>query len=199
MKKAVFLLFLALFSGACSMPENTSEEASEVIGNVIMSRRSIRRYQASPIGRDTLDIILNSGINAPNGQNRQAYEIRVVENREFLDAVSTALNSGNPGRDAFAGAPCVVFLANDTSYDMSQVDCGLLGENLILSAWSMGIGSCCMAGPIRQMKESEACAPYLEKLGFSEGYNLLYCITLGYPDEAPDAKPRKKDVIRFVE
>ena len=39
----------------------------------------------------------------------------------------------------FNNAPTVVFIANDPAYDMSQIDCGLLGENMILSAWSMGI------------------------------------------------------------
>lgn len=46
----------------------------------------------------------------------------------------------------FNNAPTVVFIANDPAYDMSQMDCGLLGENMILSAWSMGIGSCCLGG-----------------------------------------------------
>lgn len=39
----------------------------------------------------------------------------------------------------------------------------------------------------------------IDRLGFSEGYSLLYCIALGYPDEAPAAKPRKEDKIRYVE
>lgn len=49
------------------------------------------------------------------------------------------------------------------------------------------------------MKESESCAPYIQKLGFSAGYNLLYSIALGYPNESPDAKPRKEDMIKYVE
>lgn len=199
-----------LAAASCSMPVNTPENAPQTLEDIIMSRRSIRRYTECPIGRDTLDIILNSGLNAPNGQNRQAYEIRVVDNPEFLAEISAAVQTGDSRavdgaghatsvESIFHGAPCVLFLANDTSYDMSQVDCGLLGENIILTAWSMGIGSCCMAGPIRQMKESEACAPLIRKMGFSEGYNLLYCIVMGYPDEFPSARPRKTEKIRFVE
>ena len=92
-----------------------------------------------------------------------------------------------------------MFIGNDTSYDMSQIDCGLLGENIMLSAWEKGIGSCCMAFPIRLMKESESCAPLVQELGFSAGYNLLYCIAMGYPNENPDAKPRKEDRIKYVE
>ena len=74
----------------------------------------------------------------------------------------------------FRNASTVVFIANDPSYDLSQIDCGLLGENMILSAWSMGIGSCCLGGPTRFMTSTPAAAEYLKKLDIPEGYQLLY-------------------------
>ena len=207
MKRYAFFLLVLLATVSCSNSGTPSESASQAVEDIIMSRRSVRKYLDRTVSREILDEILYAGINAPNGQNRQAYEVRVVDDRDFLEAVSSAvLSEGSEvatPRSATGGlffnAPCVVFIANDTSYDMSQVDCGLLGENLILSAWSRGIGSCCLAGPVRQMKASEACAPLIRQMGFSEGYNLLYCISLGYPDESPAAKPRKTEKIRYVE
>ena len=99
----------------------------------------------------------------------------------------------------FRNAPTVVFVANDGAYDFSQVDCGLLGGNMMLSAWSMGIGSCCLGGPARFMTDSPAAAEYLKKLDFPEGYKLLFCIAFGYPDETPAAKPRNAAKVRFIE
>ena len=90
-------------------------------------------------------------------------------------------------------------LPNDTSYDMSQIDCGLLGENMILSAWSMGVGSCCLGSPVRFMNTQPEATDYLKKLDFPEGYQLLYCIAFGYPDESPAAKPRDTQKIKFIE
>lgn len=49
------------------------------------------------------------------------------------------------------------------------------------------------------LKDSPEAAPYLDKLGFSAGYELLYCIGLGYPDENPEARPRKEDKVSYVE
>lgn len=98
----------------------------------------------------------------------------------------------------FRNAPTVVFIANDPSYDCSQIDCGLLGGNMILTAQSMGIGSCCLGGPARFMKSPEA-TEYLKKLNFSEGYELLYCIAFGYPDESPAAKPRNEGKVQFID
>ena len=114
----------------------------------------------------------------------------MVDNPEFIDGITAIYKKYNPEaaadasfKNMFRNAPTVVFIANDPSYDCSQIDCGLLGGNMILAAQSMGIGSCCLGGPARFMRTPEA-AEYLKKLEFSKGYELLYCIAFGYPDEA---------------
>ena len=186
-----------------TVTEKASNE-NAVIENM-MSRRSIRKYKPQAVNRDTMQIILNCGINAPNGQNKQSWEIRVVDNPEFINGLTEIFKKENPKaaerpgfQNMFNNAPTVVFIANDPAYDMSQIDCGLLGENMILSAWSMGIGSCCLGGPVRFMK-SPAAVEYMKKLGFSEGYELLYAIAFGYPDEMPAAKPREVSKVKFVD
>lgn len=84
------------------------------------------------------------------------WEIRVVDNPNSSMELAKLIRKKNPKaaenpdfKNMFRNAPTVVFIANDTSYGLSQIDCGLLGENMILSAWSMGIGSCCLGGPTR--------------------------------------------------
>ena len=99
----------------------------------------------------------------------------------------------------FRNAPTVVFIGHDTSYDCSQIDCGLLGENMVLAAWSMGIGSCCLASPTRFIADTPEAAEYLKRLEFPEGYKLLYCIAFGYPDEAPAAKPRDTAKVKYID
>ena len=203
-------LVCAVALTSCGNGSGTGSTASEksvsdiVIEN-IMTRRSVRQYQPVAVGRDTMKTILECGINAPNGQNRQSWEIRVVDSPEFIDGVTGLFVKANPRavedpsfKNMFRNAPTVVFIAHDPSYDMSPIDCGLLGENMILSAWSMGIGSCCLGGPVRFMKSPEA-ADYLKRLGFSEGYELLYCIGFGYPAESPAAKDRDASKIQFVD
>ncbi len=180
-------------------------DKSDVVVENIMTRRSIRQYETRAVNRDTMQIILNCGINAPNGQNKQSWEVRVVDNPEFINGLTDIYKQKNPKvaedpsfRNIFRNAPTVAFIANDPSYGFSQVDCGLLGANMVLSAWSMGIGSCCLGSPVGLLKSPEAAA-YLERLGFSEGYELLYCIAFGYPAETPEAKPRMQEKVRFVD
>ena len=200
---------------ACTQPaqqddktcqEGVQEEQPNVVIETIMSRRSIRKYKPEPVSRETMETILECGINAPNGMNKQSWEIRVVDNPDFINGITEVYKKANPKaaedpsfKNMFRNAPTVVFIAHDPGYDCSQIDCGLLGENMILSAWSMDIGSCCLGGPVRFINTNPDAAPYLQKLGFSEGYKLIYCIAFGHPDETPDAKPRKKEKVKFVE
>lgn len=202
-----FALAILMFA-SCNQPKEQNaetESSNDTVTELMMSRRSIRKYKDSLINKETLDEILKCGVNAPNGKNLQAYEIRVLS-PALIDSITSAVVKDNPQigeregfKNIFVDAPCVLCIAYDTTYDMSQVDCGLLGENIILSAWSKGIGSCCLGSSARWIKDSPSAKPYLDKIGFSEGYELLYCIALGYPDETPEAKPRTMDKIKYME
>ena len=203
-------LLLLCGCGTQVQKENEATCANESKENAVienmMSRRSIRKYKPQAVNRDTMKIILNCGSNATNGQNKQSWEIRVVDNPEFINGITEVYKKQNPKaaedpnfKNMFRNASTVVFIANDKSYDLSQIDCGLLGENMILSAWSMGIGSCCLGGPTRFMTSTPEAAEYLKKLDIPEGYQLLYCIAFGYPDETPSAKPRNAEKIRFID
>lgn len=185
--------------------DSVSVSQVDPVIETIMSRRSIRKYKPKAVEHEKMQTIVECGINAPNGMNKQSWEVRVVDNPEFINGLTEIFKKENPKaaerpgfQNMFNNAPTVVFIANDPAYDMSQIDCGLLGENMILSAWSMGIGSCCLGGPVRFMK-SPAAAEYMKQLGFSEGYELLYTIAFGYPDEMPAAKPREVSKVKFVD
>ena len=182
-------------------PVETCDKADAVIEN-IMARRSIRKYKEGPVARETMQTILECGINAPSGQNKQSWEVRVVDNPETMDEIISLMAAGNPAADpgmikgCFRGCPTMIFIANDPSYDFSVIDCGLLSQNIMLSGHALGVGSVCLGSPVRFLRNApEAIA----KIGFSEGYTPVICIGMGYPDEAPEAKPRDFGKVKFVD
>ena len=182
-------------------PVETCDKADAVIEN-IMARRSIRKYKEGPVAREAMQTILECGINAPSGQNRQSWEVRVVDNPETMNEIISLMAAGNPAADpgmikgCFRGCPTMIFIANDPSYDFSVIDCGLLSQNIMLSGHALGVGSVCLGSPVRFLRNApEAIA----KLGFSEGYTPVICIGMGYPDEAPEAKPRDFGKVKFVD
>ena len=208
-RKALLSLLCGTALVSCTVPaqqEVKADEGKNAVIETIMTRRSVRKYQPQAVNRDTMQIILECGINAPNAINKQAWEVRVVDNPEFINGITEVFKKVSPKmaeapdfKNMFRNAPTVVFIANDTTFPFSQVDCGLMAENMMLSAWSMGIGSVCLGSSAHFINNTPEAAPYLEKLGFSENYKTLVCIGFGYPAETPAAKPCDKGKVKFVD
>lgn len=187
------LMFLLFSVSSCNCQQQASCEAPEVneceiVVNNILARRSIRKYQDKQIPQELLDEIIKCGINAPNGMNQQCYEVKIVN-----DPASTAYLSEN--LNGLYPAPVYMFIAAKDNYDMSRIDCGLLSENICLSAWAMGIGSINLGMPVRALKENPE---ILAKLGFDEHFDICLVLALGYPDESPEAKPRNAEKVQYV-
>ena len=205
MKKILLTLILITIALFTSIPMNAKDKTHNVVINTILARRSIRQYHATPVGRDTLMQIMECGINAANGQNKQSWEVRIVDNPTTMAQIKDMMAIGNPNLDAnmvkdcMRGAPVMVFIARDLNYDFSAYDCGLLAGNILLSAQSMGVGSIVLGSPVRFINDAENSAEILRILGYSENYELCLCIGLGYAAEAPDAKPRDINKVQFVD
>jgi nitroreductase len=205
MKRIFLSLILLTIALATSIPMNAQENTDNIVINTIMERRSIRDYHTTPVSRDTLMQIMTCGIHAANGQNKQSWEVRVVDNPATLNHIQELMAIGNLNMDAnmikgcMRGAPVMVFIARDINYDFSAYDCGLLAGNILLSAQSMSVGSICLGSPVRFINDAENSAEILRILGYSENYELCLCVGLGYAAEAPDAKPRDINKVQFVD
>ncbi len=171
----------------------------------IMERRSIRQYQDRPVSRDMLQQLAQCGVNAPNAMNKQRWQIRIVDNADYIDGITQIYTSINPKvaqdpnfKNMFRNAPAVIFVASNGE-GMTEIDCGLLGQNIMLAAHSMGLGTCCLGSPASFMNNNEQAIPYVQRLNLPDGYKILYAIAVGYPAEKPDAKPRDLTKIQFID
>lgn len=202
---SIALPLIMLILGACC---NENKKASEVV-DCIKSRRDIRMYKDNPIPREDMDAIISCGLTAANFMNTQPWELRIVDNKELLDEMSECMLSGfdsvrirqiksKPNyRNIFRDAPTVVFIGyKDTGY--GEIDCGMLGANMIIAAQSMGYGSCVLGGPVKFLK-SERGAAYCQKLGFSPDYQLLYAIGFGVPIHYPDNRPLEPNKYQYID
>ena len=171
----------------------------------IMARRSIRKYMDKPVEHEKLEVIVKCGINAPSGMNRQPWVVRVVENQQLIADVTEVYKQENAEqvkrdkdfKNMFRNAPnliCVCTPANGGG----ELDAGLLGENIMLAAQSMGLGTCCLGGPVRFLLSNEKCKFFLDRLDIPTDYKLNYIIAIGYPDEQPEAKPRDASKVKFI-
>lgn len=169
----------------------------ESVIETIMTRRSIRDYKPEAVDREQMAKIIECGIYAPSAMNMQPWAVRVVDAPDFLDGVTAIAVEQMPQlkeqenfRNFFRNAPTVAFIACPEQSYSGEYDSGLLSENMMLSAWSMGIGSCCL-GSVVPVMNSEAAKPYMERLNLPEGYKLLVAIAFGYPAGDPPAAPER--------
>ena len=137
--------------------------------------------------------------------NHQPWIIRVVEDQKLIADVNEVFKQENPEQVArdkdfknmFRNAPnliCVCTPANGGG----ALDAGLLGENMMLAAQSMGLGTCCLGGPVRFLLSNEKCKFFLDRLDIPADYKLNYILAIGYPDEQPDAKPRDASKVKYI-
>ena len=185
--------------------DTVEADGGNAVIEAIMSRRSIRKYTDQPVEREKLETIVQCGINAPSGMNQQPWQVRVVDDADYINGLTDIYKKANPKaaeeegfKNMFRNATAVIFIGSPKNGG-GQFDCGLLGENMVLAAQSLGLGTCFLGGPVRFMLDNEECAPYVERLQFPEDYALLYAIAVGYPDESPEAKPRDAAKVKFVE
>ena len=171
----------------------------------IMARRSIRKYLDKPVEHEKLEVIVRAGINAPSGVNRQPWIVRVVEDQKLIADVTEVYKQENAEqvkrdkgfKNMFRNAPNIICVCTPANGG-GELDAGLLGENIMLAAQSMGLGTCCLGGPVRFLLSNEKCKFFLDRLDIPADYKLNYIIAIGYPDEQPDAKRRDASKVKFI-
>lgn len=202
---AAAIAALASCQQTTEQPEATAEEGTNATIETIMARRSVRKYLDQPVEHEKLQTLVTCGINAPSGMNKQPWLLRVVESQEFIDSTTAIFRRAMPeqvAQDAnfknmYRNAPNLICVASPKD-GSGNVDAGLLGENIMIAAQSMGLGTCCLGGPVHFLKTNEEAKPWLDRLNLPDDYELNFIIAVGYPDEAPDAKPRDTTKVEYI-
>ena len=154
--------------------------------NNLLTRRSIRRYKDTQVPDDLLDQVLEAGLYAPTGMNRQNVVMVAVRDKATRDQLSR-MNAAVMGttNDPFYGAPCVIVVLGDASnYPVVENGSLVLG-NLMNAAYEAGLGSCWIHRA-RQMFETEEGKELLRKWGLPD--TLIAWATASW---AIPMKPRK--------
>jgi len=169
--------------------------------NCLETRRSIRGYKPDVLPDDnTLRQILEAGTYAPTGMGAQSPIMIVVTDKATRNLLST-LNAKVMGTksDPFYGAPVVVVVLADRNRPTHIYDGSLVMGNLMNAAHALGVGSCWIHRA-KEVFDSPEGKKLLKQWGVEGDYEGIGHCVIGYPvsDEAPVAKPRKTDFIRFI-
>ena len=156
----------------------------------LLERRSIRRYKETQVPDELLDQVLEAGLYAPTGMNRQNVVMVAVRDKETRDKLSK-MNAAVMGaqNDPFYGAPCVIVVLGDAeTYPVVENGSLVLG-NLMNAAHALDLGSCWIHRA-KQTFETEEGKELLRAWGLKDTLVGVGNCILGYPDEEPAARPR---------
>ncbi len=167
--------------------------------SAIKTRRSIRRYKPDPVREEDLQVILEAARWAPSWRNTQCWRFIVVRDPEVKAKLADTLNiwPDNRAIPAIRSAPVVIAACAElgkSGYhegkpatdkgDWFMFDVALAMQNLVLAAYSLGLGTV-HVGFFDARKAAEI-------LQLPEGIVIVEMIPLGYPDEEPKPKSRRE-------
>lgn len=167
--------------------------------DTMVTRRSVRSYKSDPIPDDVLSHVIEAGVYAPTGMNRQSPIIVAVTNRALRDRLS-ALNAQIMGveSDPFYGAPVVLVVLADRSVPTYLYDGSLVMGNLMNAAHEQGLGSCWIHRAKEEFDSPEG-KQILADLGIEGDYEGIGHCILGYTDGLePEPKPRKENYVYYI-
>lgn len=149
--------------------------------DLILTRRSIRRYENKDIPEEVLQQILETGRQAPSAANRQPIHFVIVTDRDILKNLCDNLINRFVKYAPVAIVGCADIKSLLTG-KWAVVDATIAMENMVIAAWTLGIGSCWI-GACNEEKVKEL-------LKIPDKWKFVALLTFGYPAEQP--KQRKK-------
>lgn len=180
---------------------------------LLKSRVSIRKYKPDPIDSELITKILQAGMEAPSGKNRQNWRFVVVQGKKRDEYLKYSERSWQAIKDVLqkrlkpslyefterffytlGGAPVIIFAFSYNSPEekhLTSVGSVYMAiENICLAAMVEGLGTCTMGAPL-EIKED--ILKFLDVSSWDEHENLefLCAIVLGKPDHQPPKPPRQ--------
>jgi len=157
------------------------------MGNVydlLITRRSVRKFQQIPIAEDLLKKFVNAARLAPSASNIQPCEYIIVNEKEKVQKIFPYLKwagyispEGNPksGEEPVAYILVLIDLKKKKKY--GEVDAAAGIQNILLTALEEGVGTCWIKSvKVRRIKKI---------FRIPQNLKLDSVIALGYPSENP--------------
>ncbi len=180
--------------------------------DVIRRRFSCRYYTGEEVTKDQLKVIAEAGAMAPSAHNRKPWRIIVITDRslmaeleaEALARLKLQEDQRNyhyiekRGGKIFYDAPSVILVVTDEAQKNSQLDGGIVGQNMVLAATSLELGTV-YCGFLRQAFTGAKTVEFRKRLGIPDGFEFCCAVVVGHPARTRDQLPPGLDHINYIE
>ena len=182
----------------------------------ISKRRSIRAYEAKPVPRELVQAVIAAGNEAPSAMNSQPWRFVAVEDpaakKKLLGAalpqakkITELVKDVDPERyesikkryaelpdPVYYSAPTVIFVIGNGRY--KDHSCPLACENMMVAAYSLGLGSCWVGFGAMVTDDPEV----RSLLELKDDDSIFGPILLGYPKGETRRPPKKEPKIKWI-
>jgi len=187
--------------------------------DAIMGRRSVRRYTDQPVSDADVHDIITAGLYAPSAVDLQPWYFVVIKSEEKLEELRKFMGDVYDKieptlLERFANHPAAIAETKVFLKSLGGTQCCILAfllkqeypnkkvviesvsaavQNMLLTAYDKGIGSCWMTAPIGARMDEDLRLKYAPEHG-----EFIAAVTFGYPAHTPKAPRRKEDRYEII-
>jgi nitroreductase len=175
----------------------------KTIEEIFLHRTSVRRYERRPIEPEKLDFIYKAIQNTPTSYNGQQFSVISITDQTIKEQLYELIGQKQIKTSAVfmifcvdfnkihqfskaTGKPFVRFQDTMDGLMVGVIDAALAMQNAVVAAESLGLGSCCIG-----YTRTAAPDKLAEMLHLPEGVFVACGLSIGYPAEHPDLKPKQ--------
>lgn len=183
------------------------------IETTIYERRSVREFTAEEVDEATIRKLIDAAIQAPSAVNQQPWSFCVIRDKAILARISQEAKDylmksspagllshhlqqivSDPSFDIFYDAPVLILISSVLQSPWAVENCSLAAENLMLSAYAAGLGSCWIGFAQAWLGTPDGKA----LLDLPSAYAPIAPIIIGHPKSQAPAIPRRAPEIRWI-
>lgn len=173
----------------------------------IKSRRATRNFEDKPVPEAAIQTMLEAATYAPSAINIQPWKFTIITNkaemRRLSDLAKPAIigalpdvgeevlrikrQLSDPKHNIFYNAPLLIFVSGVKS-PYSVYDCSMAALNMMLAAFSMGVGSCWIGSSVPSANDPKVKL----SLGVPDDHDVHAAIVFGYPKGGFPKAPSKR-------
>jgi len=183
------------------------------INEAISGRRSVRDYTTQRVDEDSIHLLLDAAVHAPTAMHEEPWAFAVIQNKSLLnhlsDHVKELLADGgdpihphganhasnyfiSPEFNAFYNATTLIIIYGKPMGVFVGADCWLAAQNLMLTAFSRGLGTCVIGLAVTALNTPK----WKKELGIAADMTAFAPIIVGVPaSENPPTARRPPEIL----
>ena len=181
--------------------QGSEPQVNETV-QTLLTRRSIRKFKNDAIPKELLELLVQCGYYAPSGHNMQTWKFTVITNQAEIARLKEAARKTEAENKVyfygFENPAALILVSNNERNVYGCQDASCASENIMLAAWSYGIGSVWL-NPLMTLRKKEPVKSLLDSYGVPQNHIVWSMIGLGYPVAEGAQLQKKTDVVQWIE